>query len=97
MTWGREQGDRWFSLGMAPMSGLDNHPLAPVWNKIGNALFEHGEHFYNYEGLRQYKQKFKPQWQPMYLCYRGGLGLPRILLDFAALNSGGVKRIVAKS
>ncbi len=97
MMWGKEQGYRWFSLGMAPLSGLEKHPLAPLWNKLGNVLYEHGEHFYNYEGLRQYKEKFDPQWQPMYLCYPGGFSLPRVLIDFAALNSGGVRRIVAKS
>jgi phosphatidylglycerol lysyltransferase len=63
---------------------------------VGNFLYEHGEHFYNYEGLRQYKQKFDPEWQPMYLCYAGSWSLPRIMLDFAALNAGGLRQIVAK-
>ena len=97
MLWGKQQGYQWFSLGMAPLSGLDSHPLAPLWNKIANILYSHGEHFYNYEGLRQYKQKFDPQWRPMYLCYPGGLSLLRVMIDFAALNSGGVRRIVTKA
>ncbi|WP_172991937.1 bifunctional lysylphosphatidylglycerol flippase/synthetase MprF [Lacipirellula parvula] len=95
MLWGKEQGYKWFSLGVAPLSGLDSRPLSPLWNKIGNALYEHGEHFYNYEGLRQYKEKFSPQWQPMYLCYPGGFCLPQVLIDFAALNSGGIRGVVS--
>jgi phosphatidylglycerol lysyltransferase len=96
MLWGKAEGYHSFSLGMAPLSGLDRHALAPLWNRVGNFLYGHGEHFYNYEGLRQYKQKFDPEWQPMYLCNAGSWSLPRIMLDFAALNSGGLRQIVAK-
>ncbi|CAK9056420.1 Phosphatidylglycerol lysyltransferase (Lysylphosphatidylglycerol synthase) (LPG synthase) (Multiple peptide resistance factor) [Durusdinium trenchii] len=96
MLWGSLQEYQFFSLGVAPLSGLYDHPLAPIWNRVGNALFSHGEHFYNFEGLRHYKNKFHPAWEPVYLLYPGGMSLPRILLDLAALNSGSVKSIVGK-
>jgi phosphatidylglycerol lysyltransferase len=96
MQWGKDQGYRYFSLGMAPLSGLESHRLAPLWNRIGNTIFHHGEHFYNFEGLRQYKEKFHPHWQPRYLMYPGGLVLSPVLLDLAALISGGLKRAVTK-
>lgn len=96
MLWGKEQGYQSFNLGMAPLSGLESHPLAPLWNRIGNAIFLHGEHFYNFEGLRQYKAKFGPVWEPLYLVSPGGVALTQVLLDLAALNSGGVRHIVAK-
>jgi phosphatidylglycerol lysyltransferase len=96
MLWGKEQGYRWFNLGMAPLAGLETHPLAPLWNRVGDVLFEHGEHFYNFRGLRQYKQKFDPVWQPRYLAARGGLALPRILTDVATLISGGLKGLLTK-
>jgi len=96
MLWGREQGYKWFDLGMAPLSGLETHPLGPVWHRIGAFLFRHGEHFYNFEGLRAYKEKFDPIWSPKYLATRGGLTLPRVLLDIAALTSGGTREIVRK-
>ena len=96
MLWGKERGDKWFDLGMAPLSGLDTHPLAPVWTRVGALVFRHGEHFYNFEGLRAYKEKFDPVWTPKYLAAPGGLALPRILLDIAALISGGAKEIVLK-
>ena len=79
MGWGRDQGYRWLNLGMAPLSGLDRHPLAPAWHRVGNFIFRHGEHFYNFEGLRRYKAKFDPQWEPKYLVARGGIALPRVL------------------
>lgn len=44
MLWGREQGYDWFNLGMAPLSGLEQRPLAPVWHRMGRFVFGVGEH-----------------------------------------------------
>jgi phosphatidylglycerol lysyltransferase len=96
MLWGKAQGYRWFNLGMAPLSGLENRALAPLWNRLGAFVFRHGEHFYNFQGLRQYKEKFDPEWRPKYLASPGGLALPQIFANLATLISGGVKGVVAK-
>ena len=95
MGWGRDQGYGWLNLGMAPLSGLDRHPLAPAWHRVGNFVFRHGEHFYNFDGLRRYKAKFDPQWEPKYLIARGGIALPRVLMDVSVLIAGGVKELFA--
>ena len=78
---------------MAPLAGLDQRSLSPAWNKLGNLAYRYGEHFYNFDGLRQYKQKFEPEWSPRYLACRGGLDLPAVLYDAAVLIAGGVKGI----
>ena len=96
MQWGKQQGYQWFVLGMAPLSGFEQSPVAPVWNRIGAFLYEHGEAVYNFQGLRAYKEKFNPMWEPHYLAYRGGLRLPRILADVSALVAGGYRRIFLK-
>jgi phosphatidylglycerol lysyltransferase len=96
MLWGRGRGYRWFDLGMAPLAGLESRQLAPLWARAGAWLFRHGEHFYNYQGVRQYKEKFDPVWEPRYLASPGGLALPRILANVAALISGGITGIVRK-
>ena len=85
MLWGKQQGYDWFSLGMAPMSGLEDRELAPLWHKLGTFVFRHGEHFYNFQGLRQYKDKFDPVWESKYLACPRGLMLPRILANLATL------------
>ena len=64
MLWGRAQGYRWFNLGMAPLSGLERHPLAPLWHKIGTAVFDLGEEFYNFEGLYQVQGEVRPGLAP---------------------------------
>jgi phosphatidylglycerol lysyltransferase len=89
LGWGRGQGYDWLNLGMAPLSGLERHPLAPAWHRVGNFIFRHGEHFYNFEGLRRYKAKFGPHWEPRYLVARGGIALPRVLVDVSVLIAGG--------
>ena len=96
MLWSRAQGFRWFNLGMAPLAGLERHPLAPAWHRVGNFVFRHGEHFYNFEGLRRYKAKFDPVWEPRYLVAPGGVALPRILIDVSVLIAGGMKELFAR-
>jgi phosphatidylglycerol lysyltransferase len=96
LQWGKQQGYNRFNLGMAPLSGLQNRTLAPLWNRAGALLYRHGEHFYNFRGLRQYKDKFDPLWEPRYLASPGGLALPRVLANTAALISGGLRGVVSR-
>jgi len=96
MLWGREQGFAWFNLGMAPLAGLEDHALSTWWNRAGSLVYRHGEHFYNFQGLRSYKDKFDPEWRPKYMASPAGMALPLILTDVAALISGGVTGLVAK-
>ncbi len=97
MYWGKAQGYQWFNLGMAPLAGLEHHPLAPFWHKVGRIVHRYGEPFYNFDGLRRYKDKFSPEWRPRYLASPGGLVLPRVLVDTAALIAGGIKEVIWKS
>jgi phosphatidylglycerol lysyltransferase len=94
--WGRAEGYRWFNLGMAPLSGFEGRALAPLWNRLGALLFRYGEDFYNFQGLRRFKEKFDPVWEPRYLASPGGVVLPRVLANVAALISGGMKGIIAR-
>lgn len=96
MLWGKENGFRYFSLGMSPLSGLENRTLAPLWNKIGSTIFTHGEYFYNFKGLRAYKEKFNPIWEPRYIALPKGIKQMFVLKDIALLISGGTKEIFMK-
>ncbi|MCK7500296.1 MAG: phosphatidylglycerol lysyltransferase domain-containing protein [Comamonadaceae bacterium] len=93
MLWGAREGYGRFNLGMAPLAGLEAHALAPLWHRLGNVIYRHGEHFYNFQGLRAFKEKFEPQWQPRYLAGPGGVALPGVLLDVAALIGGGLSGV----
>ena len=94
MLWGQAQGFRRASLGAAPFAGIENRQLAPVWNRIGGFIHDHGEHFYRFEGLRAWKEKFDPVWSPNYLACPGGLAAPRILYEVNVLVSGGLRGLM---
>lgn len=92
MRWGSVRGYHWIDLGMAPLAGLERHPLAPAWHRAGHYVFPHGEHFDRIEQLRQYLARFDPRWEPRYLLAHGGLTLPRVLVDVAELIGGRIGR-----
>jgi len=96
MLYGKEEGYRWFNLGMAPLSGMEDHELAPFWHRAGSFVFRHGEHFYNFQGLRQYKEKFDPLWKPKYLACPGGVALFRVIANLSSLVSGGLRGVILK-
>jgi phosphatidylglycerol lysyltransferase len=96
MLWGQAQSYEYFGLGMAPFSGLEQRSLASPWTKLAGFMYRHGEHFYNFKGLREYKDKFGPVWEPSYLASPNGLALPLILTNVAALIGGGIKGVVAR-
>ncbi len=92
----RDEGYEVFDLGMAPLSGLHGSPAAPFWHRLGRAVFEHGERFYNFNGLRAFKAKFQPEWQPRYMAVSGGASAIVALADVAVLIGGGLKGVVGK-
>lgn len=92
----RDRGFKTFNLGMAPLAGLSERRSSPVWDKIGRTVFEHGERFYNFKGLKAFKSKFHPHWQPRYMAAGGGINPVLALMDATFLIGGGVKGIVRK-
>jgi phosphatidylglycerol lysyltransferase len=96
MLWARDRGYEWFDLGMAPLSGFQRRSLAPLWHRVGGLLYQHGERFYSFKGLRRFKEKFGPVWQPVYLASPGGLVLPRVLANLATLINEGWRGVIGK-
>jgi phosphatidylglycerol lysyltransferase len=81
----KEDGFEWLSLGMAPLAGLEQTPLAPPWHRVAGLLWQRGSRFYNFQGLRGFKDKFHPVWQPRYYAASGTVGPFIALADVAAL------------
>jgi len=90
------EGFTWFNLGMAPLSGLERRPLAPLWHKIGTVIYDLGEEFYNFDGLYEYKDKFDPAWLPHYVAAPPGPSMPFIMLTIARMIAGGWRGLVFK-
>jgi phosphatidylglycerol lysyltransferase len=96
MLWGQERGYAEFLLGMAPLSGFERSPVASLWQRAGGFVYMHAEGLYGFQGLRAFKEKFEPRWEPRYLVYRGGFGLARVLADVSALVAGGYRHVFLK-
>jgi phosphatidylglycerol lysyltransferase len=94
MLWAQEQGYAIFSLGMAPLSRVGDNPYARVNERLAAVAFQYGNRFYNYQGVRKYKDKFKPEWIGSYLAYPRGVWVPGLLIDITALVSGGYRRFL---
>lgn len=96
MLWGKAQGYRWFTLGMAPLSGLEARRLSPIWVKAGALIFKHGGSLYGFKGLRAYKAKFTPSWEPRFIAGPQGLSMLRAMLDLQRLIEGGPRSAVSR-
>lgn len=96
LHWGQKQGYDAFEFGMAPLAGLEDRPLAPIMSRVGNLLFERGEEFYNFRGVRRYKDKYDPVWQPRYVAAPRKWTIPLILADVGLLSSGGVSGLTKR-
>ncbi|OYW30549.1 MAG: oxacillin resistance protein FmtC [Caulobacter sp. 12-67-6] len=90
LQWGRDEGYLAFEFGMAPLAGLQDRPLAPIMSRVGRLLYERGEEIYNFQGVRRYKNKYDPVWQPRYIAAPQKWAIPFLLADIGLLTSGGV-------
>lgn len=87
LLWAKEAGFQRFDLSMAPLSGLAEERFAPLFARLGRMIFEQGGRWYNFEGLRKFKEKYKPDWEPRYLAARGAFSLPVALAEVAMLTN----------
>jgi lysylphosphatidylglycerol synthetase-like protein (DUF2156 family) len=94
ILWAEANGFAAFSLGMAPLSGMETGTGATAWDRIGHLLWTHGEQFYNFKGLREFKEGFNPEWRACYVAAPGGLALPNAMMNVATLVGGGVRGLV---
>lgn len=87
--WAGSAGIRRLDLGMAPLAGLEDRRLAPVFARVGALVFEEGGAVYGFQGLRSYKSKFGPDWRPKFIASTTTTPLALALLDVALVTSGG--------
>ena len=48
----------------------DKYNFHSMENVFFGRVFEHFNGLYRFQGLRRYKEKFKPDWEPRFLVYR---------------------------
>jgi phosphatidylglycerol lysyltransferase len=77
-----------FNLGMAPLAAVGALRRARPVERLAHQFSLHGEAWYNYEGLRRFKQRFHPSWEPRYLAYRRPWDWPFAVAATTQLISG---------
>ncbi|MCD8915200.1 bifunctional lysylphosphatidylglycerol flippase/synthetase MprF [Staphylococcus simulans] len=69
LLWSKEQGYHAFNMGMATLSNVGQNEYS-YWNeRLAGKVFENFNTLYRFSGLRRYKEKFKPNWEPRFLVY----------------------------
>jgi phosphatidylglycerol lysyltransferase len=95
MQYAQEHGYEYFDLGMAPLSGVGQSSWSRRDERLLRLVYELGTSWYNYKGLRHYKEKFRPQWRSLYLAYPHDRAVHSILLDLAVLVAGGYRVLLS--
>ncbi|WP_296405914.1 phosphatidylglycerol lysyltransferase domain-containing protein, partial [Psychrobacter sp.] len=71
-----------------------------TWRFVTQTVTKYGKDYYNFEGLRQFKEKYHPRWEPRYIGIETGLraGIKPIqgLTDTTLLISGGLSSFIKK-
>lgn len=65
----KAHGIRYFNLGMAPLSNVGQSRKSFIQERIASLVYEFGSHFYSFQGLRDYKEKYAAIWNPRYTLY----------------------------
>ena len=81
----RDAGYEEFSLGGAPLSGLEARRGAALTSRLGALVYRHGRQFYNFEGLRAFKEKFDPNWRSVYVALPPRTNLVAVAADLVRL------------
>ncbi|MDZ4994752.1 bifunctional lysylphosphatidylglycerol flippase/synthetase MprF [Clostridium perfringens] len=70
IEYGKENGYEIFNMGMAPLANVGLSKYA-FWNeKLALQVYENGQAFYSFKGLRRFKEKFSHKWEYKYIAYR---------------------------
>ena len=92
--YGKERGYQRFNMGMAPLSSVGEIRGAHTRERLANLFSQHGETWYNFQGLRLYKEKFGPEWVPRYMAYQNAWEWPVAIAHVSALIAGGWGRVL---
>ena len=84
----KQQGYDSFNLGLAALSGVGEAKESSRMERGMHYLYEHLNQFYNFQGLRAYKDKFHPQWESRYLVYPQFAALPEVIVGLVRADSG---------
>lgn len=95
---GKTKGFKKFNMGMAPLANVGTSKYAFLSEKIALGVYEYGQVFYSFKGLRKFKNKYTNNWEPRYIAYRRESSAVFVMIQSALLvkNSGNNETIISK-
>lgn len=84
----KQLGYNGFNLGLVALSGVGEAVQSSRLERGMHYLYEHLNQFYNFQGLRSYKDKFHPDWEARYLVYPQLAALPDVVVGLVRADSG---------
>ena len=85
MQWGRQSQFRFMDLGEAPIANWHSDQHIRMRSQLMSLAFRFARHFFSYQGLRNYKDRFQPLWRPVYVACPPDKPLETVLSDVAHL------------
>lgn len=92
--WAQAQGFKELDLGLAPLAGLRDQERPSTVARLGAYVYARGGRFYGFEGLRAFKNKFDPVWEPAFICARNQWRVAASAVAVASLTGGGIRKIL---
>lgn len=68
----KESGYEYFNLGLAPLADVGRTKHAFFREKVAYQMFNFGDYFYSFKGLKRFKDKYASKWEERYLAYKKG-------------------------
>lgn len=97
----QERGYRQASLATAPLADLDRDGAASPLQRLLDLIYHRFDAFYNFQSLFEFKARFQPRWEPVFLAFRGEEQLIRASRAVAGahlpdLNAATLARLVGR-
>ena len=86
----KQNGICYFDLGMAPLANVGHSRKSFTQERIANLVYEFGSHFYSFQGLREYKEKYASNWVPRYTLYHRDSWIAYVMIAILLVDNQSV-------
>jgi lysylphosphatidylglycerol synthetase-like protein (DUF2156 family) len=86
----RDRGYEAVSLGIAPLADVDRDENTSLVARVLGRIYERFDVFYRFKSLFEFKERFQPEWRPVFLIYREAVQLPSIALAIVRAHASGL-------
>ncbi|MGM9903055.1 bifunctional lysylphosphatidylglycerol flippase/synthetase MprF [Enterococcus hirae] len=89
----KEDNVQWFNLGMAPLANVGTSRKSFIQERISYLVYEFGSHFYSFQGLREYKDKYATNWTSRYTLYSRDSWVAYVMIALLIIDNAPVDHI----